>query len=277
VNKVIHLYTFSDSCLPLPALGSYLPGTLQLDGITADTFESAKAGIRLAIKEKVFAEHGVWLKDEDIVLSGSDGDGRRALIGGFVLKYTLKLPADLQSQGADATVDNATTVSTPVALMLDANAVSQMVVDSVKNVSAGTFTVESIGEPTQDVKVGGACPGGKYTKGGMGKCTSCAPGRAALAGSSNCSFCDPGTYAAVAGSLECSKCWAGFYQAENQSTVCLKCRAHAVTIGSGTSAVRGCVCEQGFYDCTSEDLGVCKLNECNEVRSYVIGKPHIPH
>jgi hypothetical protein len=35
-------------------------------------------------------------------------------------------------------------------------------------------------------------------------------------------------------------------------------------VTAGASLVRVCVCEQGFFDCTSKDLGVCKEKECSE-------------
>lgn len=99
----------------------------------------------------------------------------------------------------------------------------------------------------------------------MGECTVCAPGRAAPSGSTNCSNCEPGTYAAIAGMPECEACWPGSFQEDSSSTVCLKCRAHALTVGTGASSVRECVCEQGFFDCTNpQDDSVCKRKECNE-------------
>jgi hypothetical protein len=249
-------------------------GTLQLDGITTENFESAKTNILQAIKEKVFAEHGVWLDDDDIVLSGTAG-GRRSLSATFTLHFTLRMPAAEDS--TDANSDNfsdagSTTASAPLALALDAAAVSELVAASMQteavtaalNVSAGELTV-AVGETTQQETIVGACPAGKYAAGGMGECTICAPGRAAPKGSSNCSNCDSGSYAAVAGSPVCEKCWVGFFQEEEESTVCLKCRANALTVDAGANSIQGCVCTLGYFDCTTpQDSSVCKQDECNE-------------
>ena len=81
-------------------------GTLSLDGITADTFEDAKADIIQAIKQQVYDEYGVWLNDEDIVLSASDASSRRALASGFMLTFTVTMPADLKTDAISSDGSN---------------------------------------------------------------------------------------------------------------------------------------------------------------------------
>jgi hypothetical protein len=61
-------------------------GTLRLAGITAENFESAKANIVKAIKTKFHADHGVWLRDEDIQLSGSSSRRSLSTSTGFTLQ-----------------------------------------------------------------------------------------------------------------------------------------------------------------------------------------------
>jgi hypothetical protein len=271
-------------------------GTLRLVGITAENFESAKKDIIQVIKQNFYTKHGVWLTDDDIQLSGSNGRRVLSTGTGFELQFTIKMPAGLESNGAatNTTIDSNTsnTSSTPV-FAFDAAAVTRLVVASIKsdevasamNVSTGFLDIVSIVEPSQGKSTKGACPAGKYVAAGMGECTACAPGRAAPKGSSNCLNCEPGTFAAEPGSPACKLCPASKFQEDPQQTVCLICRAHALTVRSGASSVQEvrpsvnfvficatfqlnmrimqCVCEQSYFDCTS-DLGVCKLNECNE-------------
>jgi hypothetical protein len=187
------------------------------------------------------------------------------------------MPAGLTSKGSSGTTNaanntNASSTASLPAIALDAAAVGALVEATVQsdvvaaamNISSSAIRVTIVGELSQGKNKKGACPAGKYVAAGMGECTSCAPGRAAPKGSSNCSNCDPGTFAAQGGSPECSRCWIGSYQEANESTVCLKCRAHSLTVTAGASLVQDCVCEQGYFDCTSKDPGVCQLNECNE-------------
>jgi hypothetical protein len=254
-------------------------GTMELDGINADNFEAAKAGIIEAIKQNFFAANGVWLDDEDIQLSGSGR--RRVLSTGFMLTFTLVMPSSLQAVALSAsnTTDNSSTsnsstsaINAAPAFALDAAAITNMVVESVQsdavaaalNVSAGTFSVASFSEPTQDTTKLGECAAGKYVASGMGECTSCAPGRASSKGSLGCSDCTPGTIAAVPGSAICAECAMGLYQFAAESTVCLRCRANALTVNTGARSVQECVCKEGYFDCTSTELFVCKPDECNE-------------
>jgi hypothetical protein len=167
--------------------------------------------------------------------------------------------------------NTSSSVSSPI-IALDAAAVGALVgaslegdvVAAAMNISSSALTVTVVGELRQGKTKRGACLAGKYVAAGMGECSSCAPGRAAPKGSSNCSHCDPGTFAAQGGSPECSRCEIGFYQELGESTVCLKCRANSLTVTAGAILAQDCVCEQGFFDCTSKDLGVCKEKECSE-------------
>jgi hypothetical protein len=217
-------------------------GTLQLNGITAENFDHAKKNITQVIKQNFHEEHRVWLSDDDIQLSSSNG--RRVLGSGFhvVLQFTLKMPASLKSNGASSNITNAS--STPSTL--DAAAVTRLVVESVEsdvvasvlNASGGFLSVVSIGKPTQGKSKGGACPAGKYVAAGMGECTACAPGRAAPKGGAFCSNCRQGTYAADPGSPACTECPASKFQEDPQQTVCLNCRANALTVRSGASSLQ---------------------------------------
>jgi hypothetical protein len=248
---------------------------MQLDGITAENFETAKAGIIEAIKQNFFEAHGIWLDDEDIQLSGSSR--RRSLSTGFMLTFTVVMPANLepevQTTTSNTTDNSSASVSASAPMVtLDAAAVGRLVVESVQsdavaavlNVSAGTLSVSSFSEPIQDVTVLGECDAGKYAASGMGECTACAPGRASEKGSAGCTDCTPGTIAALPGSAICAECPMGLYQYAPESTVCLKCRANALTVDTGANSVQECVCNTGFFDCTSEDPAVCKADECNE-------------
>ena len=128
------------------------------------------------------------LDDDDIELSASDdSQQRRNLASGFMLTFTISMPAELTSVAADdATNSSSATTgsasSSPIAF--DATDVSNLVVASVQsdvvaaalNVSTSALTVEAVGEATLALAVTGACPAGKYTEGGMGECTLCAPG-----------------------------------------------------------------------------------------------------
>jgi hypothetical protein len=249
---------------------------MQLDGITADNFEAAKAGIIDVIKQHFFSAHGVWLNDKDIQLSGSNR--RRLSSTGFTLTFTVIMSAEaepLQSTNSSNATDNASNPSTfayaPV-VALDAAEVGRLVVEAVEsdavaaalNVSPGTVSMTSFSDPTQDVTVLGECDAGKYAASGMSECTACAPGRASEKGSSGCSDCTPGSVAAVPGSAICAECPMGLYQHVAESTVCLRCRANALTANTGASSVQQCVCQKGHYDCTSGDPSVCKAEECNE-------------
>ena len=255
-------------------------GTLQLGGITEDNFKSAKADIIKAIQQNFHTKYDVWLGDDDIQLTGS-ANGQRVLrvTTGFKLEFTVRMPTGLTSKASsgnttrsgDGLAQASSTVSLP-AIALDAAAVSALVKESLEsnevaaamNVSSSVLTVTAVGEPIQRKGKKGACPAGKYVGREAGECTSCAPGRAAPKGSSNCSNCDPGTFAGRGGSPECSRCRVGFYQDANESTVCLKCRPSSLTTTAGASLVQDCVCKQGYYDCTSNALDVCKANECNK-------------
>jgi hypothetical protein len=246
---------------------------LQLDGITEDTFESAKANIIQAIKQSFLDKHSISLADNDIQLSGSNA--RRALRTGFMLQFTVKMPSNFKGNSAMPSTTNMSSAPasgpTPM-IAIDAAAVSQLIISSVQSdeiakaldVPSGALIVTSIGKPSQEKSKRGDCPAGKYVVAGMGECTPCAPGRAAPKGSSNCSNCNSGTYADTAGNPECLKCWTGFYQEEVESTMCLKCRPNAVTVDMGAISVQECVCEPGYFDCTTAGAEICKLDECNE-------------
>jgi hypothetical protein len=73
-----------------------MSGTLRLSGITTENFESAKANIIKAIKKKFHDDHGVWLHDDDIQLSGSS---RRRILStstGFTLEVSISICYRLQ-------------------------------------------------------------------------------------------------------------------------------------------------------------------------------------
>jgi hypothetical protein len=179
-------------------------GTIQLDGITADNFETAKAGIIDVIKQQFFSTHGVWLNDKHIQLSGSSR--RRLSSTGFVLAFTVVMPAEAEpiqstdSSNATENSSNPSTIAYAPMVILDAAEVGRLVVQALEsdavaaalNVSSGTVSMTSFSDPTQDVTVLGECDAGKYAASGMGECTACAPGRASEKGSSGCSDCTPG-------------------------------------------------------------------------------------
>ena len=99
-----------------------------------------------------------------------------------MLQFTVKMPADLEPDPSTA-IANSSTSAAP-SFTVDAAAVGELVKESVQsdavasalNVSAGALSVTTIGAPTQDVSTEGDCPAGKYVAGGVGECTSCAPG-----------------------------------------------------------------------------------------------------
>jgi hypothetical protein len=252
-------------------------GTLSLDGITEETFESAKADIIEAIKQQVYDKYGIWLDDDDIELSASDDSSRRALESGLAVIFIVAMPADISSDASTNASNSSNTSSASSAsssIIFDATDVSNLVVASVQsdavaaalaalNVSTGALIVKAVGEPTQAVTVMGNCPAGKYAY--LGECTDCAPGRTSPEGSSNCSNCEAGTHAEKPGSPKCPECASGYYQNEPESTVCLRCRAHALTVDNGTRSSQDCVCEQDYFDCTNPaDNTVCDVRQCNK-------------
>jgi hypothetical protein len=248
-------------------------GILQLDGITVETFKSAKANIIQAIKQSFLDRHNVSLADNDIQLSGSNA--RRALSAGFMLQFTVQIASNAKRNSATPSTTNMSSApaSGPTSVIaIDAAAVSQLVIASMQsdeiakalNVTSGALIATSIGKPSQEKSKKGDCPAGAYVVDGMGECTSCAPGRAAPKGSFTCSNCNSGTYAKTAGYPECLECLTGFYQEEDEGTMCLKCRPNALTVGTGAISVQECVCEPGYFDCTTAGAEICKLDECNE-------------
>eukprot|EP00935_MAST-01C_sp_MAST-1C-sp1_P000003 g3.t1 len=265
-GKVVH-----PNCDPSATFLRETTGTLQLDGVTAETFETAKADIIQAIKQEFFDKYGVELDDDDIQLSGSGTRRVLSSSGGFVLQFTVKMPADLEPDPSTA-IANSSTSAAP-SFTVDAAAVGELVKESVQsdavasalNVSAGALSVTTIGAPTQDVSTEGDCPAGKYVAGGVGECTSCAPGRAAPKGSSKCSHCAPGTFAEAAEAAMCKECPAGKYQEDRESTVCLSCRNDAVTLNTRAASLQECFCDQGYFDCTNPaSPEVCEQDECTQ-------------
>jgi hypothetical protein len=246
-------------------------GVIQLDSGTAQNFESAKSAVIEAIKKNFFDEYGVQLTTGDIELSSRSSE-RRALSGGFMLDFTIKIPTSLSPVGTSGS-DSSTSKNTsaPVGVDLDAAAVSRFVAVSLQsdgvtaalNVSGNPVAATVVDVAAQETAVKGACPHGKYAAEGMGQCTSCAPGRASGTSSATCSNCGPGTFADMIDSVSCIRCPKGKYQEDDESTTCSKCRIHALTVNPGASLEQECVCEQGYFMCTSKDHSVCDAGECN--------------
>ena len=153
----------------LDALGRVVfetAGTLQLDGIQAEIFESSKAEIIVAMRQ-YFYEQGIAIDNGDITLGRSSA---RRLLGASLMLgdaskrvLSTRLFVDFRIQ------TSATNSSVPTALgILDAAAVSQLVVDSVQsdgvaaalNMPSTAIFVATVGEPTQGKSVTGACPAG---------------------------------------------------------------------------------------------------------------------
>jgi hypothetical protein len=246
-------------------------GKLQLSGVTLANFERAKPVIIRTIQRKIFGEHGVWVDEDDIELDVSTS-GRRALASStdhFEIAFSIQLPINAPTEN-DVTLNS----SSAPTLELDAAALSHLVMLSVQNENVTAFLNVSkaglaVEEMPASLKQGrfkaGECPAGKYVAGGIGECTPCAPGRAALKGSSNCTDCKTGTYAAETGESTCKECPIGYYQAEKERTVCLQCRPQATTLDNGTSSVADCVCESSYFDCTNPaGPEVCKEGKCDK-------------
>jgi hypothetical protein len=246
-------------------------GIIELDSGTAIHFESAKAAVIDAIKKQFYNTYGVQLTNEDIQLSSRSSE-RRILRGRVMLDFTVNIPTSFYPVGTSASNSSTSNVSALVRVALDAAVVSQFIAASLQsdevaaalNVSAGPLAVTVVDVAAQEFVLKGECPKGKYAAEGMGQCTSCAPGRSSGTSSSACSNCGPGTFAATIDSISCSECPMGKYQEEIESTTCSKCSIHSLTVSPSASSEQECVCEQGYFMCTSQDPSVCKVDECND-------------
>jgi hypothetical protein len=253
-------------------------GTIQLDNSgTTQHFESAKAAVISAIMKKFYDKYGVQLTNGDVELSSRSSE-RRILSGGVMLDFTIEIPASLYPVATAANNSSTSNASAPVEVALGAALVSRFVVVSLQsdgvaaalNVSARLLAATVVGVVAQEIVLNGECPMGKYAAEGMGQCTSCAPGRASETSSETCSNCGPGTFAAMTDSVSCLECPMGKYQGGVESTTCSKCRVHAFTISPGASLEQECVCEKGYFICTSKDPNVCEADECNDCPFHAV-------